>query len=475
MVQIAPPPGWTPAVAPAPEPAASGPPPLDRVAAEPSMLDLEPAGGSWFGAIFRGNVWLLAAVVLTFVLLGVCLLWLAVDASGEPEPVAVATERPAAAAKRTEADRASSPGSQSAGVQRAANAAGNAASSGSAAVNIGIAAAGNTAAAAAISTAEAKPAKSRSTAVGCGSGRRSRRRKKRTEAKQEAKQPETKKLPPAAVDVAARMADALPGIELTDLPLARAVDLLAAVSTLPITLDPDAMRQLGVSPRDPISLRLDSTTIGQALQAVAAKRGLAVTVDNGQVILTLPAEERETLRTVPYTVSDLTGDDKAAVAEFAALVRRFVAPESWREAGGRGTVEPKERSADGDANPRRSLAGAGVLRKASQRQEQAAAQPRSARAVHADDAHEPSPGDARSAGVGQFSRARAAGQDPRLPGQGDRQRYSDRPCGVGGGRDVGSRRDLADGAEAAVGGRLGRACSARWGWRIGRSVPMRSK
>ena len=59
-----------------------------------------------------------------------------------------------------------------------------------------------------------------------------------------------KKLPPAAVDVAARMADPLPGIELTDLPLARAVDLLAAVGTLPITLDPDAMRQLGVAPRD---------------------------------------------------------------------------------------------------------------------------------------------------------------------------------------------------------------------------------
>lgn len=139
------------------------------------------------------------------------------------------------------------------------------------------------------------------------------------------------------------MADPLPGIELTDLPLARAVDLLADVSTVPITLDPDAMRQLGVTPRDPISLQLDSTTIGQALQAVAAKRGLAVTVDNGQVILTLPAEERETLRTVPYTVSDLTGDDKAAVAQLAALVKEFVAAETWREVGGRGTVEPKER------------------------------------------------------------------------------------------------------------------------------------
>ena len=81
---------------------------------------------------------------------------------------------------------------------------------------------------------------------------------------EEVHRPETKKAPPAHVDVAARMADPLPGIELSDMPLARAVDLLAAASTLPVTLDADAMRQLGVSPRDPISLRLDSTTVGQA-------------------------------------------------------------------------------------------------------------------------------------------------------------------------------------------------------------------
>ena len=109
MVQIVPPPGWTPAVAPVPEPPASGPPPLDRVAAEPSMLDLEPAGGSWFQAIYRGNVWLLTAAVSTFVLLGICLLcwrWMYPE---EPEPVAITIEKPAITEKRTEADRASPP------------------------------------------------------------------------------------------------------------------------------------------------------------------------------------------------------------------------------------------------------------------------------------------------------------------------------------------------------------------------------
>ena len=70
------------------------------------------------------------------------------------------------------------------------------------------------------------------------------------------------------------------------------------------------------------------------------KRGMAVVVDGGQVIVTSPAEYRETLRRVRYTVADLTGEDKAAVAQLAALVRRLVAPESWQSAGGRGTIEP---------------------------------------------------------------------------------------------------------------------------------------
>ena len=73
------------------------------------------------------------------------------------------------------------------------------------------------------------------------------------------------------------------------------------------------------------------------------------------------------------------------MAEFAALMRETRSPESWREAGGRGTVERRTERADGpDAKPRRSLAGAGVLRKASQRKTEAAAKPRSARAIHAD-------------------------------------------------------------------------------------------
>jgi hypothetical protein len=331
MVHVVPPPGWTPKPPAAQEPApsgAAGPPPLDRVAANPLTIDLGSTGTSWFGESFRYK--LLAAVILTTVLVSVCLLCWRWTHPAAPEPAAVEAEQPA----RADDARPSSPGPRSAGVGAPAKSPTTSPPS--------------KRPPATPSTVppkpppEVKPAKPDTPPVVKETPKDPAKEAVKQLVKREAKQPDVKKLPPAPMDVAARMADPLPGIELTDVPLVRAFDLLATVSALPITLDPDAMRLLGVAPRDRISLRLGPTTIGQALRAAAGERGLAVTVDNGQVIVTTPTEFRETLRTIPYTVSDLTGDDKAAVAELAALARKLVAPESWQGAAGRGTIEPSQ-------------------------------------------------------------------------------------------------------------------------------------
>lgn len=156
--------------------------------------------------------------------------------------------------------------------------------------------------------------------------------------------PEVKKLAPAAVDVVARLADHIPEITIPGIPLYKACDLMASISTLPITLDVDAMSELGVSPRDLVSISLSDTTVGAVLQAIAGKRRLAPTVEAGQVLVTSPAEYRETLRRIHYTVSDLTGRGTTSTNELAGMVRRLVAPQSWQVNGGRGAVEP-----DGDA------------------------------------------------------------------------------------------------------------------------------
>lgn len=154
----------------------------------------------------------------------------------------------------------------------------------------------------------------------------------------DAEQPELKKSPPPEVDVAARLADPIRGFEITDVPLAHALDLVASISTLPITLDADALRQVGASPRDHVSVKVDSATVEQVLAAIADQHGLAVAVDNGQVLITTPADFRQTLKRIRYTVSDLTGDDKKSTAQFATLIQTMVAPETWEPAGGRGNI-----------------------------------------------------------------------------------------------------------------------------------------
>jgi hypothetical protein len=144
---------------------------------------------------------------------------------------------------------------------------------------------------------------------------------------------------PEAIDVQSRLGEVIPDIELKDMSFGRAIGLVAALSGLPITLDPDAMARLGVTLNDPITVRLKDATLEEILQEVLAKRGMGYVAEDGQVVVSGPAEENEQLYRVSYTVSDLTGDDKAAMDKLIAMVQKLVSPESWRTNGGWGTIE----------------------------------------------------------------------------------------------------------------------------------------
>ncbi len=104
------------------------------------------------------------------------------------------------------------------------------------------------------------------------------------------------------IDVEARLADAIPEIDLPNVPLGEAIDTLSAMSTIPITVDPDALLAAGVSLRDPVSVHLTATTVGKALEAILASRKLSFLAEDGRVLITSPAEYRETLRPVRYAV-----------------------------------------------------------------------------------------------------------------------------------------------------------------------------
>ncbi len=154
----------------------------------------------------------------------------------------------------------------------------------------------------------------------------------------EAAKPSADPVPPA-VDIGQRLAMNVPEIELPPMELGRAVAMLSTISGVPISFDPQAMAELGVSLRDQVQLKMNSASIDQILRAVAAQRKLVPVVTDGQVLLSTSAEYRQRLYPLKYTVSDLTGNDMEEVAEMAALVQKMVAPETWQSAGGRGTLK----------------------------------------------------------------------------------------------------------------------------------------
>jgi len=154
----------------------------------------------------------------------------------------------------------------------------------------------------------------------------------------EAAKPEPAPKPPS-VNVEARLAEKIPGFTLPGVPFREAMDLVSQISSVPITLDLDVMAQLGVTLDDPVTVRLTQTTLGAALEKIAASRGLVYAVQDGQILITRPAEHRARLQTVRHSVADLTGRDPAATKELAAMIQRLVLPESWQTAGGPGTIQ----------------------------------------------------------------------------------------------------------------------------------------
>jgi hypothetical protein len=128
-------------------------------------------------------------------------------------------------------------------------------------------------------------------------------------------------------------------IMLPNVPLGEAVKTVAAIGNFPVSFDPDAMEELGVSFLDSVTIDLNGTAAGKTLEEIAAKRNMAVVVENGQILLTSPADHREKLRQINYTVTDLTGGNAKVAELLAHLIERLVAPDSWQTNGGYGTVE----------------------------------------------------------------------------------------------------------------------------------------
>ncbi|HZZ28574.1 MAG TPA: hypothetical protein VFE46_11280 [Pirellulales bacterium] len=145
-----------------------------------------------------------------------------------------------------------------------------------------------------------------------------------------------KRVAPRAVNLKARLSDSVADIEIQGQSLADFLSLVSAMSTIPITLDVDALHDMGQSAAMPVQLHLSDASVAELLQSPVESLRLGYQFRDGQLIVGYPPQEK--LRQVRYAVPDLAGTDPQALSELAALVKQMVAPGSWQSPGGKATL-----------------------------------------------------------------------------------------------------------------------------------------
>ncbi len=148
----------------------------------------------------------------------------------------------------------------------------------------------------------------------------------------------------AEAEVAERLAFRIPQIDYKRTTLSGLIELLSQISTVPITLDIEALSAAGVKPDAKVAVTLDNATIGEILSLAIAPYDLRYVIVGEHVVVTDRRRGEEERSTVRYDVADLATGGSDGLADLEALVTRFVAPTSWQEAGGTGVIEPKEQT-----------------------------------------------------------------------------------------------------------------------------------
>jgi len=123
--------------------------------------------------------------------------------------------------------------------------------------------------------------------------------------------------------------------QVAEMPLTRFIDTMSGVAGVGITLDPLALEQVGISAEATVSVNARDAPLQSILHEALAQRRLDIAELGGQLRVVLPKADEP--HTIDYDVKDLAaGADAAAVGQ---LIEHFVAPATWKSAGGKGTLQ----------------------------------------------------------------------------------------------------------------------------------------
>jgi hypothetical protein len=142
---------------------------------------------------------------------------------------------------------------------------------------------------------------------------------------------------PRKVDLAARLADRIVEVEFTGQALSDVLHFLSDFSTIPITLDPDALAWSRITPAAPVKAKMVNATLEEVLAEVLKPFRLEAQKLEDQLIVT----RSDALRKIKCPIDDLAGGDPARLQHLIEMITALAAPESWKSVGGLGSLTPQ--------------------------------------------------------------------------------------------------------------------------------------
>jgi hypothetical protein len=143
------------------------------------------------------------------------------------------------------------------------------------------------------------------------------------------------RVPARVLNAKARMLETLPAFSVKNMSLVDFCALFSELSTVPVSIDVDALQEMGRVPSLPVQVNVTSATFSDVLKAALDPVKLGLRDDGGQLIVGYAPQQ--TPRAANYSIADLATDNQQ-LAALAALVQKFVAPQSWKQNGGEGTL-----------------------------------------------------------------------------------------------------------------------------------------
>ena len=134
-------------------------------------------------------------------------------------------------------------------------------------------------------------------------------------------------------------------LEFIETPLEDAISYLSDYHEIPIRIDRKALEEIGVGQDSTVTERLRGISMGSALTLMLRELELTYLIENEVLSITTIEAAQTRLTTKVYPVTDLLtrsdrpdGGDPADFDTMIELITATVAPETWDEAGGPGSI-----------------------------------------------------------------------------------------------------------------------------------------